>query len=221
MPEGHAQLDEFPAVVRIPVQWGEMDAYDHVNNVVFFRHFESARIEYLEACGFVASYEEDRVGAILHSTDCRFRRPLRYPDTVLVGARAESVGEDRFVMGYRTVSLGQDAIAAEGTGTVVSYDYEAGTRTAIPETVRRGIRELEGASEERRAWGWYRALAVEGARLDAAGPGWQVLTSARIRRYGVAPRDIQMVPGKLRMSRWLAVRGKLVLFVPLRRSRIP
>lgn len=143
MSEDHELLEGYPAVVRLPIQWGEMDAYDHVNNVVYFRHFESARVRYLAACGFLASYEEDRVGAILHSTSCRFRRPLRHPDTVLVGARADAVGEDRFVMGYRTVSLEQDAVAAEGKGTVVSFDYRAGTKTAIPPAVRRGIRELE------------------------------------------------------------------------------
>lgn len=144
MSDDHELLEGYPVVVRLPVQWGEMDAYDHVNNVVFFRQFESARVRYLVECGFVASYEEDRVGAILHSTSCRFRRPLRYPDTVLVGARAEEVAEDRFVMGYRTVSLEQDAVAAEGTGTVVSYDYLEETKTPIPPDVRRGIRELEG-----------------------------------------------------------------------------
>ncbi len=144
MSDDHELLEGYPVVVRLPVQWGEMDAYDHVNNVVFFRQFESARVRYLVACGFVASYEEDRIGAILHSTSCRFRRPLRYPDTVLVGARAEDVAEDRFVMGYRTVSLEQDAVAAEGTGTVVSFDYRQETKTPIPSAVRQGIRELEG-----------------------------------------------------------------------------
>ena len=143
MSDDHELLEGFPVVVRLPVQWGEMDAYDHVNNTVFFRHFESARIRYLEACGFLASYDQDRIGAILHSTSCRFRRPLRHPDTVLVGARADDVGEDRFVMGYRTVSLAQEAVAAEGTGTVVSYDYRSEEKVEIPAGVRRGIRELE------------------------------------------------------------------------------
>ena len=44
----HPALDDFAVTVRIPVQWGEMDAYGHVNNTVFFRYFESARVEYLE-----------------------------------------------------------------------------------------------------------------------------------------------------------------------------
>ena len=86
-------LSAFPVVVEIPVQWGEMDAYGHVNNTVIFRFFESARIAFLERCRFIAAYDELKIGAILHSTDCRFRQPLYYPDTVLVGARAMEILE--------------------------------------------------------------------------------------------------------------------------------
>ncbi len=144
----HELVRGWPVVVRIPVQWGEMDAYGHVNNTVFFRYFESARVRYLERCGFTASWERDRVGAILHSTACRFRRALRYPDAVLASARAEEVGEDRFEMAYRVVSLSDDAVAAEGSGLVVSFDYEAERKTPIPPDVRRGIERLEEGGDE-------------------------------------------------------------------------
>lgn len=72
----HPELAGFPVVVTLPVQWGEMDAYGHVNNTVFFRYFETARIAYLERCGFTRTWETARVGAILHSTHCRFRQAL-------------------------------------------------------------------------------------------------------------------------------------------------
>ncbi len=141
-PNVHELLDGFPVIVRLPVQWGEMDAYGHVNNAVLFRYFETARIAFLERCGFLEAYERDKIGAILHSTDCRFRRALRYPDTVLVGGRALDVSEDRFTMGYRVVSLEHDEVVAEGAGVVVSYDYVRKTKTALPEEVRRRIAGL-------------------------------------------------------------------------------
>ena len=133
----------YPVVIRIPIQWGEMDAYGHVNNTVFFRYFESARIRYLERCRFVESYDRDKVGAILHSTSCRFRSPLFYPDTAVVGTRATQVGADRFTMGYEMASESQNAVVAEGTGIVVSYDYVAGKVVPIPEQVREAIAKLE------------------------------------------------------------------------------
>lgn len=136
-------LAGYPINVRLPVQWGEMDAYGHLNNAVFFRYFESARIRYLEACGFIASYDEDKIGAILHSTSCRFRLPLFYPDTAVVGTRADSVEADRFSMSYKVVSLAREAVVAEGAAIVVSYDYVARVKVRIPDRIRELIQELE------------------------------------------------------------------------------
>ena len=136
-------LAGFPVVVEIPVQWGELDAYGHVNNAVFFRYFESARIAYLERCGLIESYRRDKVGAILHSTSCRFRRALFYPDTALIGARVTEVGEDRFTMAYCVASKTQGEVAAEGTGIVVIFDYNRREKTAIPARVREGIAAVE------------------------------------------------------------------------------
>lgn len=140
-------LTDYPAVVRIPVQWGEMDAYGHVNNTVFFRYFETARIVYLEKCGFLDSYDRDRIGAILHSTSCRFRRALVYPDTVLVGGRATDVQDDRFTMAYEIFSTAQETTVAEGTGVVVSFDYTAGVKAPLPAAVRRKIAALESTGD--------------------------------------------------------------------------
>jgi acyl-CoA thioester hydrolase len=114
-----------------------------VNDTVFFRYFESARICYLERCRFVESYDRDKVGAILHSTSCRFRSPLFYPDTAVVGTRAAQVGVDRFTMSYEMASESQNAVVAEGTGIVVSYDYVAREVVPIPDYVREAIAKLE------------------------------------------------------------------------------
>lgn len=135
-----------PIVVRIPVQWGEMDAYGHVNNAVFFRFFESARVKYLEECRFLEAHERDSVGVILHSTSCRFRRRLVYPDTALVGARVKDLTADRFTMVYTLISESQRAVAAEGESVVVSYDYSSRQTAPIPDYVRAAIEKLESGS---------------------------------------------------------------------------
>jgi acyl-CoA thioester hydrolase len=138
-------LSGFPVVVEIPIAWGDMDYFRHVNNIVFFRYFESARIEYLERIGFRELTAESSVGPILASTGCRFRRPLTWPDTVAVGARVTEVGDDRFSMEYRLVSRKSGEVAAEGTGVLVSFDYAAERKVPLPEAVRRAIGGLEGS----------------------------------------------------------------------------
>lgn len=145
MKEKHELIAGCPVVLELPVQWGEMDAYGHVNNAVFFRYFESARMKYLQQCRFVESHERDRIGAILHSTTARFRQPLFFPDTVQIGASATDVQGDRFTMTYTVVSLTRNILVAEGTGIIVSFDYAAGKKTGLPSAVRTAIQSIQGS----------------------------------------------------------------------------
>jgi acyl-CoA thioester hydrolase len=139
----HPELAGYPVVVEVDVAWGEMDSYAHVNNVVYFRYFENARIAYLDRVGWSASKLEHGLGPILHSTSARFRRPVTYPDHLLVGARATDIQSDRVVFELRIVSTRLNAVACEGQAIVVSYDYGVGAKAPIPESVRRAIEELE------------------------------------------------------------------------------
>ena len=137
-------LDGFNVTLGIDVAWGDMDAFAHVNNTVYFRWFESARIAYFHALGFSDRRETSDIGPILASTHCRFRIPVTFPDRVEVGARVTDVGSDRFTMEYRAVSERHGAVAAEGGGLIVAYDYASGSKALLPENVRMRIRELDG-----------------------------------------------------------------------------
>ena len=86
-------LAGFPVVVELAVAWGEMDSYRHVNNVVYFRYFENARLEYFRRLDWFEYERQTGVGPILAATQARFRKPLTYPDTDLGhGPRRERRG---------------------------------------------------------------------------------------------------------------------------------
>jgi acyl-CoA thioester hydrolase len=136
-------LETYPVVIGAHVAWGEMDSMRHVNNIVYFRYFESARIAYFERLGFMSYMEETGVGPILASTQCRFRLPLSYPDTVSIGAKVEEVGADRFRMKYLVVSHRHAKAAAEGEGLIVAFDYRAQKKAPLPEEIKARIRGLE------------------------------------------------------------------------------
>jgi acyl-CoA thioester hydrolase len=136
-------LAGFPVILELPVFWGDMDAFRHVNNIVYFRYFESARIEYLERIGFRQESDNGGVGPILHSTHARFRRPVEWPDSVIVGARTVEVGEDRFTQEYRLVSKASGLVAAEGGGKLVAYDYPNARKAPLPPHVVDAIRRIE------------------------------------------------------------------------------
>lgn len=139
-----SDLDGFPATVSIPVQWGEQDGFGHINNMHFIRWFESARIAYLLKCG--ARMTTEGIGPILASVKCDYRRQVKYPDTVIVGARIVKIGRSSMKMEHQLFSTKQNEIAAEGESTVVLFDYENQRSHPIPIEMRQKIEELEGRS---------------------------------------------------------------------------
>jgi acyl-CoA thioester hydrolase len=141
MDEGLLKI--YPVVIEVPVAWGEMDALRHVNNIVYFRYFESARMAYFARLDIWDYMSETGIGPILASTACKFRLPLTYPDTVSVGTKISEIEADRFVMKYVVVSHRHEKVAAEGEGLVVAYDYRALRKALLPGEIRRRIEALE------------------------------------------------------------------------------
>jgi len=137
-----------PITIAIPVTWGDMDAFGHVNNIFYFRYFETARIEYLRRIGWMTdAFPISGIGVILHSVQCRFRIPVTYPDTLDVSARLVTIEQDRITLAHEVRSRAHDgAVAAEGSGLIVAFDYSLKAKSAIPEAVRRRILELESGS---------------------------------------------------------------------------
>ncbi|MCB1009052.1 MAG: acyl-CoA thioesterase [Acidobacteria bacterium] len=138
----------FPVTLDLPVQWGEMDFYRHVNNAVYFRWFESARMAYFRRIGWDVVEAESGVGPILHSTTARFRAPLEYPDSVRVATGVVELAVDRFTMLYRVESATLARVAAEGSGVIVSFDYRSNAKAPLPEAVRAAIEALEAPEGE-------------------------------------------------------------------------
>ena len=133
----------YPVKIEIPIAWGDMDAFQHVNNTVYFKHFESARISYFEKINFLEVMNKTGIGPILASTQCRFKIPLTYPDHVTVGAKVDTIEEDRFIMKYAVISHKLKKIAAYGEGELVTFDYQNNTKALVPDEIRKRIIDLE------------------------------------------------------------------------------
>src|SRR5437868_10202301 len=97
------ELSAHPIVITLPVQWGDQDAFGHVNNVVYFRWFESARIAYGNRIGLADLKATQNIGPILAAIACNYRRQLNYPDTVQVGARITRIGRSSMTMDHLLV----------------------------------------------------------------------------------------------------------------------
>jgi acyl-CoA thioester hydrolase len=137
-------LAHFPVAIRLQVQWGDQDAFQHVNNIVYFRWFETVRIVYLETIGLQAMMETEHIGPILAAISCQYRSPVTYPDVVHLGTRVTRLGRSSIAMDHQIYSQAQQALVAEGESTLVVFDYQQQKSRPIPAEIRRAIEQCEG-----------------------------------------------------------------------------
>lgn len=140
-----ALLKEFPVVIEIPVQWGEMDAAKHVNNAVYIRWGESARIAYFDKMELDSSFTE-QIGPILGWQDCKYIFPVTYPDTISIGIRTVEIKEDRFFIECHMFSHKHQRLVAINKNSIIAYDYHNLKKTVLPQEWIDKMGALEGKS---------------------------------------------------------------------------
>ena len=138
----------FHVQVPWPVAWGDMDCFGHVNNTVYFKYFESARIAYFERCKIDADPKMMTVGPILASIGCRFKRPMAFPDEALLCCRVKTVHHDRFVLEHAVYSHKLGGIAAVGDGLIVPYCYKTLKKADLPAEWATAIYAIDGVSKD-------------------------------------------------------------------------
>ncbi len=118
--------------VNMPVRWGDMDAYQHVNNTMYFRYMEQCRLEWFAKLGF-ATVGVDIV-PILVEANCRFIRAVTHPATVRVTIRVTGVGP-KIVETTHDMFVGDD-LYATGICKLLWMSRSANKGVALPDEVR-------------------------------------------------------------------------------------
>ena len=108
--------------VAVPMRWSDMDAYGHVNNVVFLQYFEMARVDlFFER----ASLEERtglRRGTVVAEHEIKYRLPVVYSAQPLdVEIWVSNVRAAAFTCHYEIVDHGN--LAVTGSTLLVPYDF--------------------------------------------------------------------------------------------------
>ncbi len=118
----------------IPVRWGDLDAYGHVNNTVYFRFFEEARIQWLDSLTLTADGEGE--GPVIVTTSATFRKELTYPGDVTIELLTGRAGNTSLETFYRVRGSTDGAIYAEGEARMVWISHDTGRPTPLPDTLR-------------------------------------------------------------------------------------
>ncbi len=131
---------------RIEVRFRDCDAYQHVNNAVYFTYFEQARLVMAETLGLRRTLQEAGLSLILAHTSCDYKVQVVFGDTIEVRIGVARVGGASFQLEMEARRVRDDALVATSESVQVAYDYSAERPVRIPDTLRDKLEALRSGS---------------------------------------------------------------------------
>jgi acyl-CoA thioester hydrolase len=122
------------------VRFGDLDAMRHLNNVVFLRYFETARIAYIRSlmpAHDPAHPEQSKFGVIFAECHIDYRSPVYFDEEVAVECSIGEVRRSAFQVMF-AMRVG-DRLAAEGYGWLVGFDYTTDKSCPLPDDFRAAL----------------------------------------------------------------------------------
>lgn len=126
--------------IEYPIRWGDMDAYGHVNNTMYFLYVQEARFSMLTSNNIKIG--ADGISPVLAETTCKFIKPIRFPETLIIDSYVLNMSDKKVVFEHeiksKSNSRGSYAIL---TATVKWFDFINKTSCVIPQYIVDILRE--------------------------------------------------------------------------------
>ena len=123
------------ARVVVSVRWGDMDAFNHVNNAQYLRYLEEARVQWL--AGIPGVSLTDRIAPVLVASNINYRQPIEWPNEIVVELFVEKIGNSSLTMGHRMLSSADASVLySDGNVVMVWIDTRTGKSVPLPEPIK-------------------------------------------------------------------------------------
>ena len=136
----------WPITTEIPVLWGDMDSFGHVNNIIYLKWCETSRVELmckiwdLDALSMSKILSENGMGPILANFNTNYRIPISCPDTIYVKTRVKHIGNTSFGIEHQITSKNNGSkIVVDADSVVVMVNYKTGEKIQIDEENRKRL----------------------------------------------------------------------------------
>ncbi|WP_299184866.1 thioesterase family protein [uncultured Psychrobacter sp.] len=135
----HHPMHSFAVIYSQQVEWGDMDSFGHVNNVVYYTYAQNARIHYNTQLNLF----NENTFSVMAASSCQYFKPVIYPDTLWIGVRIKKVGNASVIHEYTYYSTAMNTIVASGESVLVYLDKATGQKKNIDETKKATITAFE------------------------------------------------------------------------------
>ena len=134
--------DSKSVITKIPVLWGDMDGFGHVNNIIYLKWCETSRIELFRSIwnykigNMEEVLERGGIGPILANFNMDYKYPVKYPDEIKIETYLTHIGNSSMGIGHELFSQNNDKLVAKANSVVVMINYISNDKVIIDDKDR-------------------------------------------------------------------------------------
>ena len=129
--------DSKSIITKIPVLWGDMDGFGHVNNIIYLKWCETSRIELFRSIwnykigNMEEVLERGGIGPILANFNMDYKYPVKYPDEIKIETYLTHIGNSSMGIGHKLFSQNNDKLVAKANSVIVMLNYISNDKVII------------------------------------------------------------------------------------------
>ncbi len=116
---------KFPFPIKQAVVWGEMDAWNHINNVIYFRYFETGRVEFFNKSHLWKLFIDENVRIVVVKLECNYIKEIIHPEDIEIAVAIKKIGNSSISVHHKIVNS-KDEICAHGEGVIAGTNPATG-----------------------------------------------------------------------------------------------
>ncbi len=130
-----------PYIFKQYIAWGEMDAFQHLNHIMYLRYFENARVEFLKDLNLWNPEEKSNFGPVIAKLEVEYLKQVRYPEFLDVTIGILNLTSRSFVIGC-TMWNQKNEIVFTGKGNFFWINFSTNKILTLPEEIRNKLEKF-------------------------------------------------------------------------------
>jgi acyl-CoA thioester hydrolase len=139
-------MELFANMIKLRIDWNDIDQFKHVNNISVLRYIQSSRVSYCEKIGIIQMHSAENKGPVIASINTQFIKPLFYPGSIIVYSKIGTIKNTSFEI-IHLIYNNQNEITTEARDIMVFYDFTKNTKIKLTDSLKEKIMCIENTIE--------------------------------------------------------------------------
>ena len=126
--------------IEMDIRWGDLDAFNHVNNTGYLRFIEEARVQWFRS--LESDWSNVDCAPILAAIQNNYKKPISWPEKIHVELFCEHIGTKSLKLAHLITSTSDaNVVYADGHTIMVWVSAAGGSTVPLPENVLNACRD--------------------------------------------------------------------------------